>query len=149
MKIAFFSLTSIGSVVDESNVELKSNSWWMGSMRTVGHRGRDSSCWWGHDGGLTTWKCRDEWRCHPRKVSWLLPGAYTVIFLSNPNLSSLYRVVTPRCYCSSYSTSTVFIRWWLQCKPNSMKMVFSTNEVGSFWVNLKVWIFKLLCIVDH
>jgi hypothetical protein len=44
--------------------------------------------------------------------------------------------VTPRCYCSSYSTSTVasaiFIQWWLQYKPNSMKMVLSTNGVGSF-----------------
>jgi hypothetical protein len=48
------------------------------------------------------------------------------------------------CYCSSYSTSTaasiVFIQWWLQYKPNSMKMVFSINGVGSFWVDLKVWI---------
>jgi hypothetical protein len=39
-------------------------------------------------------------------------------------------------YCSSYSTSTVasiiFIQCWLQYKPNSMKMVFSTNEVESF-----------------
>jgi hypothetical protein len=34
-------------------------------------------------------------------------------------------------------------------KPNSRKMVFSINEVGSFEVHLKVWIFKLLCIVDH
>jgi hypothetical protein len=61
--------------------------------------------------------------------------------------------ITPWCYCSSYSTSTVasavFIQWWLQYKPNSMKMVFSINGVGSFWVNLKVWIFKLLCIMDH
>jgi hypothetical protein len=44
--------------------------------------------------------------------------------------------VTPRCYCSSYSTSivasTVFIQFWLQYKPNSMKMVFSTNGDGSF-----------------
>jgi hypothetical protein len=44
--------------------------------------------------------------------------------------------VTLRCYCSSYSTSivasTVFIQWLLQYKPNSMKMVFSTNGVGSF-----------------
>jgi hypothetical protein len=31
-----------------------------------------------------------------------------------------------------YSASTVFIQWWLQYKPNSMKMVFSTNGVGSF-----------------
>jgi hypothetical protein len=41
-----------------------------------------------------------------------------------------------RCYCISYSTSTVtsivFIQWWLQYKPNSIKMVFSTNGVGSF-----------------
>jgi hypothetical protein len=41
-----------------------------------------------------------------------------------------------RGYCSSYSTSTlastVFIQWWLQYKPNSMKMIFSTNGVGSF-----------------
>jgi hypothetical protein len=58
-----------------------------------------------------------------------------------------------RCYCSSYNTSTIvstlFIQWWLQYKPNSMKMVFSTNGVGSFWVNLKVWIFELLGSVDH
>jgi hypothetical protein len=62
-------------------------------------------------------------------------------------------VVTPRCYRSNYSTSTVastvFIQRWLQYKPNSMKMVFSTNGVGSFWVNLKVWIFKLQWSVDH
>jgi hypothetical protein len=36
--------------------------------------------------------------------------------------------VTPWCYCSRYSTSTVaptvFIQWWLQYKPNSMKRVF-------------------------
>jgi hypothetical protein len=36
--------------------------------------------------------------------------------------------VTPWCYCSRYNTSTVapivFIQWWLQYKPNSMKMVF-------------------------
>jgi hypothetical protein len=59
----------------------------------------------------------------------------------------------PRGYCSSYSASTVastvFIQLWLQYNPNSMKMVFSTNEVGSFWVNLKVWIFELLGSVDH
>jgi hypothetical protein len=54
-----------------------------------------------------------------------------------------------RRYCSIYSTSTVFIQWWLQYKPNSMKMVFSTNGVGSFWVNLKVGIFELLRSVDH
>jgi hypothetical protein len=36
------------------------------------------------------------------------------------------------CYCTSYSTSTIFIQWWLQYKPNSMKMVFSTNGVRSF-----------------
>jgi hypothetical protein len=45
-------------------------------------------------------------------------------------------IVTPRCYCSSYIisivASTVFIQWWLQYEPNSMKMVFSTNGVGSF-----------------
>jgi hypothetical protein len=39
-------------------------------------------------------------------------------------------------YCNSYSTSTVvstvLIQWWLQYEPNSMKMIFSTNEVGSF-----------------
>jgi hypothetical protein len=44
--------------------------------------------------------------------------------------------VTPWYYCSSYSTSTVtptfFIQCWLQYRPNSMKMVFSTNGVGSF-----------------
>jgi hypothetical protein len=37
-----------------------------------------------------------------------------------------------RCYCSSYSASTVFIQWWLQYKHNSMKIVLSTNGVGSF-----------------
>jgi hypothetical protein len=48
----------------------------------------------------------------------------------------LARGVTPWCYCGSYSTSivasTVFILWWLPYKPNSMKMLFSTNGVGSF-----------------
>jgi hypothetical protein len=65
----------------------------------------------------------------------------------------LTSAVTPRCYCSSYSTSTIastiFIQWWLQYEPNSMKMVFSTNGVGLFWVILKVWIFELLWSVDH
>jgi hypothetical protein len=44
--------------------------------------------------------------------------------------------ITPWGYCSSYSTSivasTVFIQWLVQYKPNSMKMVFSTNGVGLF-----------------
>jgi hypothetical protein len=48
----------------------------------------------------------------------------------------VYHGVTPRCYCSSYNTSTVastvLIQWLLQYKPNSMKMIFSTNGVGSF-----------------
>jgi hypothetical protein len=61
----------------------------------------------------------------------------------------LGRVVTLWCYCSSYIISIVFIQWWLQYKPNLMKMIFSINRVGSFWVNLKVWIFELLRSVDH
>jgi hypothetical protein len=51
-------------VVDESDVGLKSSSWWIRLTKIVGHGGRDGSCWQGHDGGLTAWNCRDEWRGH-------------------------------------------------------------------------------------
>jgi precorrin-6B methylase 1 len=84
---------------------------------------------------LTIIVIRRAWRWHHLKCYMNINGCNT------------------RCYCSSYSTSTVasivLIQWWLQYKPNSMKMVFFTNGVGSFWVNLKVWIFELLWSVDH
>jgi hypothetical protein len=82
-------------------------------------------------------------------ILWFLMNLSSIVNLETRFLKG-GRVVTPRCYCSSYSTSTVsstvFIQWWLQYNPNSMKMVFSTDGVGSFWVKLKVWIYKLLCI---
>jgi hypothetical protein len=66
----------------------------------------------------------------PSRFSGLI---FFVVFRSH---SIAHVIVTPRCYCSSYSISTVastiFIQLWLQYKPNSMKMVFSTNGVGSF-----------------
>jgi hypothetical protein len=55
---------------------------------------------------------------------------------SNSTISSW--IVSPpwRAHVTPRSTSTVaftvFIQWWLQYEPNSMKMVFSTNGVGSF-----------------
>jgi hypothetical protein len=56
--------------------------------------------------------------------------------------SSYSSNVTPRCYCSSYSTSTVastvLMQWLLRYKPNSMKMVFSTNGVGSFLCQFEI-----------
>jgi hypothetical protein len=51
-------------------------------------------------------------------------------------------VITPWCYYSSYSISTVtsivLTQCLLQYKPNSRKLVFSINEVESFEVNWKV-----------
>ncbi len=92
-----------------------------------------------------------SYSCHDVRQ---LDGREANIFIVISSISiSLSINCNTRCYCSSYSTSTVastvFIQWWLQYKPNSMKMIFSTNGVGSFWVNLKVGIFELLRSVDH
>jgi hypothetical protein len=93
------------------------------------------------------------WNPTGMSTVWISSRGYGYGYEFLPVASLLTGGVTPRCYCSSYNTSTVvstiFIQWWLQYKPNSMKMVFSTNGVGSFWVKLKVWIFELLWTVDH
>jgi hypothetical protein len=72
---------------------------------------------------------------------WIKFLRLTIVIIANLNTI----IVTPRCYYSSYSTSivasTIFIQWWLQYKPNSMKMVFLQMELDHFE---SIWKFEFL-----
>jgi hypothetical protein len=112
------------------------------------------------EGTIPTWELR-KWLCLPscrwnqEVVQWsffvfrwtsLSSKISGLDFLKGEGCNTLV-------YCSSYSISTsdstVLIECLLQYKPNSRKMYVLFLKIGIFEVNWKVWIYKLLCIMDH
>jgi hypothetical protein len=88
-------------------------------------------------------------------------GSVTILFSDEPyflrkSRDKIFwreRVVTHWRYCSSYSISTVtsivLIRFCYSINLIQGRWYFLFLKIGLFEVNWKVWIYKLLCIVDH